>query len=618
MGLCWHSENRAAARPRETPDGGHQARDSRLPPPLPRQSRSDRAQQHLARRRTHHPQRAPEKGVARPALHGGLPREGRRAIRTRHDRRGRRSVTHRALSCAAACLLLLVPLAGCHAEGGDAEVNGNGSEQGLVRQPVVAGAFYPGGPDELARAVDRFMESADVPAVDGDVVAIVAPHAGYVYSGGVAGHAYSLVRGHSYDTVIVVAPSHRATFRGASVFDGDAYETPLGSVPVDGEVVSELKASGLVFEPRAHAQEHSLEVQVPFLQRALGDFSLVPIVMGEQSEVAARTLAAAISDVISRHGDKRFLLVASTDLSHYHSQDAARRLDEVAVKAVDAFDPEGLLTSLASGECEACGGGPTAAVLFAARELGAENAEVLKYATSGDVSGDMSQVVGYMAAVATRPVGVDSGPDGRGSSRQDEVAGDYDEFLTEAERRELLRLARASIRSALDEAPSPSPRIESEAFNTPSGAFVTLHSSGRLRGCIGAVQAVRPLAETVISMAVEAALRDPRFPPVTMEELNQLDIEISVMSPLRAVEDVSEIKVGRDGLVIQRGGRSGLLLPQVATEYGWDRDTFLDHTCQKAGLPAGTWRDPGTTILRFSAEVFGEKELGIEPGEDRS
>ncbi len=513
--------------------------------------------------------------------------------------------------CVVALTLFAAPIAGCSAEEGEADVAETTSSSGPVRRAVVAGAFYPGEPDALASTIDRYLDAAGSPDLDGEVVALVAPHAGYVYSGGVAAHAYAAVRGRTYDTVIVVAPSHRAAFRGASVFDGSSYETPLGAVPIDRESVSELRQRGLVFEPRAHSQEHSLEVQVPFLQRSLESFELVPIVMGEQSEAAVRSLAAAMSGVVAERPDRRYLLVASTDLSHYHSQEDARRLDRVIVESVDAFDPEGLLRALASGECEACGGGPTAAVLMAARELGAAGAEVLRYATSGDVTGDMSQVVGYMAAVSTRPArACDAVPSDEAGTRTGRLSDD--------ERRELLRLARASIVSALGDGPPPTPGMESDVLESPSGAFVTLHENGRLRGCIGSIQASRPLVETVVSMAVEAALRDPRFPPVRSEELDGIDIEISVMSPLEAVEDVSEIEVGRDGLIIQRGAHSGLLLPQVATEYGWDRDTFLDHTCQKAGLPPGTWREPGTTILRFSAEVFGENELGVQSGGERS
>ncbi len=491
----------------------------------------------------------------------------------------------------------------------------NRSENGgEVRSPVVAGAFYPGDPSVLARDVDRFLDQAEPPEVEGEIVGIVSPHAGYVYSGGVAAHAYAALRGRAFDTVVVVAPSHRVAFRGASVFGGDGYATPLGTVAVDREIADEIRsASGsFVYEPRAHEAEHSLEVQVPFLQRALGEFEIVPIVMGDQGAANAKVLAAAIADAVKRHETrKRVLLVASTDLSHYHDEGTAKRLDARVLEAVDAFDPEGLLEALARGECEACGGGPTATVLMASRELDAEEARVVGYGTSGDTSGDRSQVVGYMAAVVTRPAAcgdVTVDEESAAAPTAGSVERPY-EGLNLAEKEELLVLARRAIESALAGGAAPVSELESAALDTECGAFVTLEKGGQLRGCIGHVRADAPLRRTVVEMAVQAALHDPRFPQVSREELVGLEIEISVLSPLEEVEDVSEIVVGRYGLIIQDGYRSGLLLPQVATDYGWDRETFLDHTCRKAGLEAGCWRREGVTILRFTAEVFGEKEV---------
>ena len=353
---------------------------------------------------------------------------------------------------------------------------------------------------------------------------------------------------------------------------------------------------------------------MPFLQRALGEFSVVPIVMGEQSETAVRLLAARIADVVRSSARKRVLLVASTDLSHYHSHDEAVELDSHVIRAVESFDPEELLASLARGECEACGGGPTAVVMMAARELGARTATVVGYATSGDVTGDKSQVVGYMAAVlhgAPTAKGEEESAavaTRGGSASSDVPAADAPyEGLTENERRALLSLARRSMVAELAGHWPPPVEFTSKALQTECGAFVTLEKRGALRGCIGHVRAYKPLEQTVMEMAVQAAFHDPRFPPVSADELDELTVEISVMSPLTAVEDVSEIEVGVHGLIIQDGGRSGLLLPQVATDYGWDRETFLEHTCVKAGLPPDSWKQEGITILKFTAEVFGEE-----------
>ncbi len=497
-------------------------------------------------------------------------------------------------------LVLAASAPGCASEEGDEDVKASGNGRPReVRPPAVAGAFYPEDAEALAADVDAYLEAAPVAELPGELVALVSPHAGYVYSGSVAAHGYALLRGMSFDTVVVVAPSHRFGFRGASVYGGDGYETPLGIVDVDKGLAAAIADASDAFryEPRAHAQEHSLEVQVPFLQRALADFRIVPIIMGEQHEGMVSALAGAIAGAIeerSSHG--RVLLVASTDLSHFHQYEEAVSLDSVVLEAVGSFDPEGLLAALARGDCEACGGGPLATVMMAARALGADGSTVLDYKNSGDVTGDHSGVVGYMSAALTRA----------GDASDSEVlpyAG-----LTEEERAALLELARATIEAHLAGAPRPDIKLLTPALETACGAFVTLHKHGRLRGCIGFVQASKPLHETVREMAVQAARHDPRFPPVTADEMPDIDIEISVMSPLEVVNDVSTIEVGRDGLIVQDGVRSGLLLPQVATEYGWDRKTFLEHTCGKAGLPPDAWKSEGVTIFRFTAEVFGEKE----------
>jgi AmmeMemoRadiSam system protein B/AmmeMemoRadiSam system protein A len=513
---------------------------------------------------------------------------------------------------------LLVSAAGCGAEGGDAEVKADTREEAReVRSPVWAGphSFYPSDPDELRSEIDGFLAEAETPELAGETVAIICPHAGYRYSGAIAAKAYAYVKGVPFDTVIVVAPSHRFPFRIASVYGGDGYATPLGVVPVDRELADAISGdvSGFAYQPRAHSEEHSLEVQVPFLQRVLGDFRIVPIVLGEQTESAVRLLASRIAGAVKEAGGKRVLIVASTDLSHFHDQETAVELDSHVVDAVGDFDPEGLLASLARGECEACGGGPAAAVMMAARELGARESTVVGYATSGDVTGDKSQVVGYMSAVLHGAPAPGAKRDTKETAEGDRPpanvdAGEPYEGLTGPERAALLSLARRSIEAELAGNWPPPIEFTSGTLQTECGAFVTLEKRGQLRGCIGHVRAYKPLERTVMEMAVQAAFHDPRFPPVTADELPGLSIEISVMSPLSEVRDISEIEVGTHGLVIQDGSRSGLLLPQVATDYGWDRETFLEHTCAKAGLPPDAWKMEGVSILKFTAEVFGEEE----------
>jgi hypothetical protein len=274
-----------------------------------------------------------------------------------------------------------------------------------IRPPVVAGQFYTDDAQALSSQIDDYLEKAPQETLPGEVLALMAPHAGYIYSGQVAACAYRQIQDRSFEDVVVVAPSHRTAFAGASVYHRGGYRTPLGVVPVNEALARDIMAQSdrLNFYPQAHAQEHSLEVQLPFLQRTLKSFRLVPIIMGDQDMTTCQMLSAALSAATEK---ERVLLVASTDLSHYHSEEQARALDGTILEAVNGFDPEKLYQTLRAGQGEACGGGPMVAVMLVAREKGATNGKVLRYATSGEVSGDRRNVVGYMAAAIYREDGV--------------------------------------------------------------------------------------------------------------------------------------------------------------------------------------------------------------------
>jgi AmmeMemoRadiSam system protein B len=268
-----------------------------------------------------------------------------------------------------------------------------------IRPPIYADdRWYPASPEALSREVSNYIESAPTPDLPGEVVGLVAPHAGYFFSGHVAGASYRQVLGNSYDTVVLVGPDHRGIAFGSLAFsDFDAWHTPLGDVPIDLEMVAFLDER-LSLRHIGRDVEHSLEVQIPFLQTALRDFKLVPIMMGDQSTATCRELGLAVAEAI---GDRRTLLVASTDLSHHYQYDRAKRLDEHTLEYVLGFDPEGLAEALSRNDAHACGGSPVAAVMIAARELGATHAHLVKYANSGDVWEDKSQVVGYAAVALT-------------------------------------------------------------------------------------------------------------------------------------------------------------------------------------------------------------------------
>jgi len=268
-----------------------------------------------------------------------------------------------------------------------------------VRPPAVAGMFYPGQPETLRRDVDRMLAEAPAFPDAAKIAALIVPHAGYAYSGFTAAHAFRAVQGLQFDTVIAVGPSHREYFDYVSVYDGRAYATPLGIVEIDAEVRNALVQEGLVSSNAGHRAEHSVEVQVPFLQRALASFRFVPLIMGTQHPRVCEALGTALANASQ---GRRVLLVASSDLSHFHPAEEAAALDHRVVGEVERFHPEELMQGLADDRLEACGGGPIVAVMEAARRLGAAESRILHYCHSGDVTGDRDSVVGYVSAAILR------------------------------------------------------------------------------------------------------------------------------------------------------------------------------------------------------------------------
>ncbi|MCE5252194.1 AmmeMemoRadiSam system protein B [bacterium] len=470
-----------------------------------------------------------------------------------------------------------------------------------IRPSALAGTWYEAEPKELQATISHYLENAKVSQGLGRIVGIIVPHAGYRYSGPVAAYAYRQIKGKSYDTIVVIAPNHAdPRLRFSSVYTRGAYTTPLGQVPVDTETAQaivdfsstdDVQASDLGhLSDYGGRMEHSVEIQLPFLQTVVGSFKLVPIVMGNHDSVSATALGKAVASAVK---GKNALIVASSDLSHFHDGATAKKLDSVVRGYVESYNPDGLLNALSSGKCEACGGAPIAAVMMACRELGATQATVLFMADSGDVTGDNSSVVGYMSAALTVPG--DTGG---------EVKVGVDLGLTESEKDVLRGVVKQTLDSVVNGGQVPRNLDRNGKLGERWGAFVTLTKDGMLRGCIGHIIGTQPLIDTVAEMAKAAALEDPRFPPVKPDELPRIEFEISVLTPIRKITDINEIQVGRDGIIISRGYNRGLLLPQVATEYGWDRKTFLEHTCLKAGLPKDAWKESGTVIEMFSAEVF--------------
>jgi hypothetical protein len=476
-----------------------------------------------------------------------------------------------------------------------------GGEPQKVRQAAVAGGFYPADPKVISAMIDDLLSKVSGPPTSDPILAAVAPHAGYQYSGPVAAYTYAALKGHKYARVVVIAPSHYEAFGYTSIYDGDAYATPLGTIQVDkdfakklAKMSSTMKLSGHGHEPTSQGGEHAIEVQLPWLQKVLGNFELVPIVMGDQSYENSRALGVALTKLIKSEGKEGDTLVlASSDLSHYHTYDDAVRMDHKTLDALAAWDYFSMSRNFQQCIWEACGGAPIVATMIYAERMGANQARVLKYDNSGDVTGDHARVVGYSADVFVKAAG--------GKAVETPFS------LSEQEKSELLALARKSVESVVQQKELYEPPAStSVTLNQERGAFVTLTEAGNLRGCIGYTSAIKPLYLTVRDTATHAALHDPRFRPVSAAELPQLEYEISVLSPLRRVTDIQQIKIGEHGLLMKNGDSEGLLLPQVPVEQKWDLHTFLEQTCAKARMPSGCWKDEDTDIFSFTAVVFHE------------
>ncbi len=480
----------------------------------------------------------------------------------------------------------------------------------------MSGTFYPDSAKILAGRIKQFLDWAKVQEPDEDILALISPHAGYDYSGSVAGYGYKAIRGKPIQTVIIIGPSHFADFDGISVYPQGAWQTPLGNVPIDSDLTKAL----IEYHPRisfyesAFAREHSLEVQIPFLQIVLDNFKIVPIVMPRFSYEDCQLLSQALLEVINDRKD--ILIIASTDMSHYHPYDDACKIDSLTIEELKKFDPESLNIKLVSGVCELCGAAPVITTLLYAKSKGADKIEILKYANSGDVTGDRRRVVGYLSAAIYAPLRQGYGglsPEALARRdappRRDEMSSESKDILNEQHKKRLLEIARKTI----DEYVSSEKKLdfkETDAILLKNmGAFVTIHKQGRLRGCIGNIIGRQPLYLTVRDMAIEAAAHDWRFPAVSPDELKDIDIEISVLTQPKKVESVDEIKMGVHGVIAKRDSASGVFLPQVAIETGWTREEFLSNLCEhKAGLSPDAWKDKDTELHSFTAQVFGEKE----------
>jgi AmmeMemoRadiSam system protein B/AmmeMemoRadiSam system protein A len=460
---------------------------------------------------------------------------------------------------------------------------------GRVHQAELAGSWYPAEAGQLASTVDAML--AAVTPVDGDPLALIVPHAGYIYSGQVAAYGFKQLAGKPYELAIIIAADHQSPLSNpVSVWAEGGFKTPLGLVPVDVELAQALLADNahFTFDADAFAGEHVVEIELPFLQRVCPQCSIVPVLMGTDDEAIVKALSDALLKVLP---GRRAVIVASSDLSHYPTQDDAVQVDSATLSAIETGEPAALRQTLAALmqmgipnllTC-ACSEGPILVAMRAANGLGADTTMILNYANSADApGGDPQQVVGYGAVMFWRYAPPD---------------------LTEARRQELLELARKTIAEHLKTGRTLEYTTTDPVLTRLAGAFVTLKKDGELRGCIGHMRGDAPLYQAVQHMAIAAATSDQRFPPLQADE--PVSIEISVLSPMRRLTDLQQIEVGVHGLMIYKSGRQGVFLPQVPVEQGWDRGQYLEELCGKAGLPSGCWQE-GATLYSFTATVFGD------------
>jgi AmmeMemoRadiSam system protein B/AmmeMemoRadiSam system protein A len=453
-----------------------------------------------------------------------------------------------------------------------------------IRPAAWAGQFYDDDPKRLSAQLLEFLAAAPQKSL-ADIVGLIVPHAGYIYSGRMAARGYRQVQGSGFETVVILGPSHRMAFRGCSIYPRGGFQTPLGTALVDEDLAAALmKESGFGYLAEAHAEEHSIEVQVPFVQTVLPAARIVPVVMGYPQRVTVQVLAQALLKVRSR---RKFLVVASTDLSHFLSKPEAKAVDSETISLIQNLKTDALMRKYERNENVFCGGGPVLALLLYARLAGKAGVEVLGSTDSSAAGGPEDRVVGYMAAAVTSSA---------------EIKPPLPQ-LEGADKAELLKIARLAVEKAVRDRSILDYETERPRLKAPGAAFVTLTHHGRLRGCIGYIEPVAPLYQTVIQAAALASQQDIRFEPVSETELKTLDIEISILSPLTKIIDAGKVRVGTHGLVISRGSQRGLLLPQVAVENHWGREEFLKQACLKAGLPPDDWKK-GAEISVFEALII--------------
>jgi hypothetical protein len=475
-------------------------------------------------------------------------------------------------------------------------------EEEMTRKAAVSGAFYPERADALKKQIDNYFSSFSK-RVTGSPQILILPHAGYQYSGAVAAAGIKQIQNKNVSRVILLGASHRSLIDGAAIDGNDKWQTPLGTVAVDQDFADQLveEEAWINYSSAPHQQEHSLEVEVPFLQAHLDDFKIVPILVGDVDNKRIQMLA----DLLWSNKEDS-LLIISSDLSHYPLYKDAETIDIKTIEAIisgstkqfDQIIKKQLQSGYQNLQTCACGEKPIKVAMKFAEHFPTGDWSLIKYANSGDTSARKDQVVGYGAIgyfLSDKQADLESKPDSEQFS------------LTQSAKQQLLKVARKTLSSYLETENIPNFDIDNPELKKKLGVFVTLRKNGRLRGCIGKFEPDIELWRLVQQKAIDAATKDPRFQPLTKNELDQIELEISVLSKPKEISDWKKIEPGRHGVIIKKGRRGGTFLPQVATENNWDRETFLSSLClHKAGLAAECYKDPTVKLFIYTAEVFQE------------
>jgi AmmeMemoRadiSam system protein B/AmmeMemoRadiSam system protein A len=480
------------------------------------------------------------------------------------------------------------------------------------RKAAVAGSFYPADPEVLKADLRKYFNAARAPASPGTVLAIISPHAGYPYSAIVAASAFNQIdKNKKYENIFVIGSSHRVAFDGAAIYNKGNFETPLGTVKVNIELANKLINENDVFtyNELAHINEHSLEVQLPFLQYLLKDnFQIVPILLGTQSADKCYKIAEALAPYFN----EKNLFVISSDFSHYPDYKTACTVDRQTAEAIKSNSVEKfadvinstMQKNLPGLETCLCAWPAVLTLLYITESDPGIEINLIDYRNSGDSEiGNKSSVVGYNAISFSRPAGTSNNK----FKEDNNMTIEKDFVLTENEKQILLGLARNTIEKYIRQRQIP--EIDTSGFTANLlqnvGAFVTLNEDGRLRGCIGRFDPNEPLYKVVRDMAISASTKDYRFTPVTPPELEKIEIEISVLTPLKKIKSIDEIVLGKHGIYIRKGFQSGTFLPQVADKTGWTVEEFLGYCARdKANLGWDGWKD--AEIFTYEAIIFSE------------